>query len=62
MKLLCIVSKILMCWKLCHEISIEDDLIIHILITILCRIHLKHYHLFVSLSRIVVMLHDLLLF
>jgi putative lipase involved disintegration of autophagic bodies len=26
MKLLCTVSKILMCWKLCHETPIEDDL------------------------------------
>ena len=26
MKLLCTVSKILMCWKLCHETSIEDGL------------------------------------
>jgi len=25
MKLLCTVSKILMCWKLCHETPIEDD-------------------------------------
>ena len=26
MKLLCTVSKILMCCKLCHETPIEDDL------------------------------------
>jgi len=26
MKLLCTVSKILMCWKLCHETPIEDGL------------------------------------
>ena len=26
MKLLCTVSKILMCWKLCHETSIENGL------------------------------------
>ena len=28
MKLLCTVSKILMCWKLCHETPIEDGLIV----------------------------------
>jgi len=26
MKLLCTVSKILMCWKLCHETPVEDGL------------------------------------